>query len=197
MNNLKIETKKVKLSEIKLNPDNPRTITKADMDRLIKSLEEFPEMMNLREIVVDENMMVLGGNMRLRALQEIKEKTCIAKIVHGLSDEQKREFIIKDNGFFGSFDMDLLANGWDDLPLAEWGVDLPEHWLDQEHAMTDRSDFDHRFDEPGIRNQEITISFICKDREEYNLALQALGIDSQKQIFGAEVLFDAIKQMRS
>lgn len=128
INNIKIEVKTVKLSEIRLNPDNPRTITSPGLERLVKSLKEFPEMMRLREIVVDETMMVLGGNMRLRALQEIKAETCIAKIVYGLTPEQKREFIIKDNGFFGSFDMDLLANGWDDLPLVEWGVGIPKAW---------------------------------------------------------------------
>jgi ParB-like chromosome segregation protein Spo0J len=131
MSKLKIETKTVKLSEIRANPDNPRTITETDMEYLIKSLREFPEMMELREIVVDETMMILGGNMRFKALEQIGEKKCIAKIVYGLTDEQKREFIIKDNGKFGSYDMDLLANGWDDLPLVEWGVDIPRAWGDE------------------------------------------------------------------
>ena len=125
----KIEIKTVKLNEIKTNPDNPRTISKKDMDLLVKSLTDFPDMLKLREIVVDETMTVLGGNMRLLALQKSGAKECTAKIVSGLTDEQKREFVIKDNSSFGQWDMDALANAWGDLPLAEWGVDLPEDWL--------------------------------------------------------------------
>jgi len=125
---MQVETKKVKLSDIKVNPDNPRQIDKVDMDRLIKSLQEFPEMMQLREIVVDDNYEILGGNMRYLALKTIGEAECIAKIVTGLTPEQKREFVIKDNSQFGSWDMDLLANGWDDLPLVDWGVDIPKAW---------------------------------------------------------------------
>lgn len=126
---MEIETKRMKLSQIKLNPDNPRQISKIAMERLVKSLQEFPEMMELREIVIDENNIILGGNMRYRALKQIGEKECIAKIVTGLTPEQKREFIIKDNSAFGQYDMDALANLWSDLPLVEWGVDLPEDWL--------------------------------------------------------------------
>jgi len=126
---MNIETNKVKLSQIKLNPDNPRRISEKDMERLVKSLAEFPEMMDIREIVVDENMMVLGGNMRTLALRKAGAKECVAKIVTGLTPEQKKEFVIKDNGAWGQWDFDALANGWDDLPLADWGVDLPEDWM--------------------------------------------------------------------
>ena len=127
---MKVETKKVRLSEIKLNPDNPRQISKTQIDRLVKSITEFPEMMELREIVVDETMTILGGNMRFRALKEAGEKEAIAKIATGLTPEQKREFIIKDNGTnWGEWDMDALGNLWSDLPLTDWGVDLPEDWL--------------------------------------------------------------------
>ena len=126
---VEITIKKVKLSQIKLNPDNPRTISKEKMARLVKSLQEFPEMMELREIVVDETMTVLGGNMRAVALRQAGEKEALAKICKGLTAEQKREFIIKDNASFGEWDFDLLANSWDDLPLVEWGLDLPKDWL--------------------------------------------------------------------
>jgi len=128
---MNVEVKKVKLTELKLNPDNPRTISKRDMDRLVKSLTEFPDMLSIREIVVDENMTVLGGNMRLQALKKAGAKDCIAKIVSGLTEAQKREFVIKDNGSMGEWNMDLLSSSWDDLPLADWGVDLPEDWLNE------------------------------------------------------------------
>ena len=139
---MEIITKKLKLSQIKLNPDNPRRIGKTEMERLVKSLQDFPEMLELREIIVDENNIILGGNMRYRALKQIGEKECIAKIVTGLTLDQKREFIIKDNSNFGSYDMDALANLWSDLPLVEWGVDLPEDWLAGDKAEAKEDDFD-------------------------------------------------------
>ena len=126
---MEIITKRLKLSQIKPNPTNPRRIGKTEMERMVKSLQDFPEMLELREIIVDENNIILGGNMRYRALKQIGEKECIAKIVTGLTADQKREFIIKDNSNFGEYDMDALANLWSDLPLIEWGVDFPEDWL--------------------------------------------------------------------
>ena len=120
-----MQVKKVKLSAIKLNPGNPRRIDKRKMEYLKKSLQEFPEMIELREIVVDEDMMILGGNMRYHAMKELGIKDCVIKIAEGLTDKQKKEFVIKDNSNFGEWDMDLLANEWSDLPLAEWGVDVP------------------------------------------------------------------------
>lgn len=137
---MSVEIKTVKLSEIKLNPDNPRTISKKNMAWLVKSLEEFPEMLNLREIVVDENYTVLGGNMCLCALKKIGLGECTAKIVKGLTEAQKREFIIKDNSNFGEYDFDILANEWSDLPLIEWGIKLPEDWLTQKKIEEDISE---------------------------------------------------------
>ena len=125
---MQVEVKTLKLSKVKLNPDNPRRISERDMDRLVKSLREFPDMMKLREIVVDETMTVIGGNMRVLALRKMGIQEAIAKIVKGLTADQKREFVIKDNATFGEWDMDALANGWSDLPLGDWGVDLPDEW---------------------------------------------------------------------
>lgn len=137
-----VEIKTVRLSDIKLNPENPRTITKKAMDYLAKSLKEFPDMMKMREIVVDETMMVLGGNMRVLALRSAGVAETTAKIVKGLSLEQKREFMIKDNSAFGEWNMDILANSWSDLPLVEWGVDLPEDWLKHEEAKDAEAQID-------------------------------------------------------
>ena len=126
---VKTEVKTVNLNDIKINPDNPRRISEKDMDRLIKSLHDFPDMMGIREIVVDETMTVLGGNMRLLALRKSGANEATVKIVSGLTTEQKREFVVKDNATFGEWDFDLLANEWGDLPLDDWGLDLPEEWL--------------------------------------------------------------------
>lgn len=124
-----ITTKNVKTSALKLNPDNPRRISTKDMERLVKSLQDFPDMMKLREIVCDETMTVLGGNMRLLALRKIGAKEVTAKIVSGLTEAQKREFVVKDNGSWGEWDMDALSSAWSDLPLIDWGVRLPEDWM--------------------------------------------------------------------
>ena len=108
---MQVEVKTLKLSKVKLNPDNPRRISERDMDRLVKSLQEFPDMMKLREIVVDETMTVIGGNMRVLALRKMGIQEATAKICKGLTADQKREFVIKDNAAFGEWDMDALANG--------------------------------------------------------------------------------------
>ncbi len=148
---MNVETKQVKLSALKLNPDNPRRIGNKEMERLVKSLQEFPDMLSIREIVVDETMTVLGGNMRLLALKKSGVKECTAKIVSGLSPAQKREFIIKDNSAFGEWDMDLLSSSWCDLPLVEWGVDLPEDWLVEE--KTDPADAEPQIDKAEELNK--------------------------------------------
>ena len=163
---VEITIKAVKLSQIKLNPDNPRQISKQDMDRLVKSLQDFPEMMQIREIVVDENMTALGGNMRTLALRKAGAEECTAKIVTGLTPEQKREFIIKDNGFFGEWDMDLLS-GWDDLPLADWGVDLPEDWL----GSVDGIDAPELKDGDRAPFQQMTFTLHDDQAEEINAAI--------------------------
>ena len=117
-----VESKKVPISKIKLNPDNPRAINDKDLTLLIQSLEEFPEMVELREIIVDECMTIIGGNMRFMGLEKIGVKYCFVKIVKGLTNNQKREFIIKDNLTSGEWNFDDLANMFSNLPLVDWGV---------------------------------------------------------------------------
>ena len=88
---------KVKISEIKPNPNNPRIIKDENFKKLVKSIQDFPEMLELRPIVVDDNMVVLGGNMRLKALKELKITEVPIIKANELTEEQKKEFIIKDN----------------------------------------------------------------------------------------------------
>ena len=149
---MNIEVKQVKLAALKLNPNNPRRIGNKEMERLVKSLQDFPDMLSIREIVVDEPMTVLGGNMRLLALKKSGVKECTAKIVSGLSPAQKREFIIKDNSAFGEWDMDLLSSSWGDLPLVEWGVDLPEDWLSSQ-ATGEPADAEPQIDKASELNK--------------------------------------------
>jgi len=114
----------MKLADIKINPNNPRIIKDESYKKLLKSLKEFPEMLELREIVIDENNMILGGNMRYIALQELNETECIAKQVTGLTEDQKKEFIVKDNIPFGDWNWDSLANEWDEGLLEDWGLNV-------------------------------------------------------------------------
>ena len=114
----------VKISKVKGNPSNPRIIKNDKFKKLVKSIQEFPEMLKLRPIVVDEDMMVLGGNMRLKASKEAGLKEVWIDIAEGLTEDQKKEFIVKDNVGFGEWEWDMLANEWDSVKLTEWGLDV-------------------------------------------------------------------------
>jgi hypothetical protein len=118
-------TIRVALSSIKPNPDNPRIIKDDKFRKLVESIRSFPEMLELRPIVVNADNVVLGGNMRLKACQAAGLTEVPIILASGLTDEQQREFIIKDNVGFGEWDWDALANEWDAEDLAAWGLDVP------------------------------------------------------------------------
>jgi DNA modification methylase len=120
---MKIET--VKISAVKSNPNNPRIIKDDKFKKLVQSVKDFPQMLDIRPIVVNDDMIVLGGNMRLKACIEagIKEVSIIK--ASDLTPEQQNEFIIKDNSNFGTWNWDDLANDWDAEQLTEWGLDIP------------------------------------------------------------------------
>ncbi len=113
------------ITEIKSNPNNPRLIKDNKFKQLVKSIQDFPQMLELRPIVIDENNMVLGGNMRLKACVEAGLTDVPVIHANNLSEAQKKEFIIKDNISFGEHDFDILANEWNIIELDEWGLDIP------------------------------------------------------------------------
>jgi hypothetical protein len=115
--------KKVNITEVISNPNNPRLIKDDKFKKLVKSIQEFPDMLNVRPIVVNKDMVVLGGNMRLKAIKEAGIKEINIEIVDWSEDKQK-EFIIKDNASFGEWDWSDLANNWDSEELTDWGVDI-------------------------------------------------------------------------
>ena len=125
----------VKISKVKGNPSNPRIIKNDKFKKLVKSIKEFPEMLKLRPIVVDEDFMVLGGNMRLKASKEAGLSEVWIDIAEGLTEEQKNEFIVKDNVGFGEWEWDILANEWDSVELAEWGLDV---WQNEDDVKDDK-----------------------------------------------------------
>jgi len=128
---------KVNIAKLKENPENPRYIKDSKFKKLVKSIKEFPEMLEKRPIIVDENMVVLGGNMRLRACKSAGLfEVWIDKAI-GWTEDQKREFIVKDNVGFGEWDWDILANDWDASDVESWGLDVWQDPLDEEEDMQD------------------------------------------------------------
>jgi DNA modification methylase len=130
----------MKLSDIHSNPSNPRLIKDDRFKKLVKSIEEFPKMMSLRPIIIDADGMILGGNMRFKALKELKYKEVPdewVKRADSLTDEEKQRFIIEDNVPFGEWDFDILANEWDAVQLAEWGLEIPDFAVNKEVTEDD------------------------------------------------------------
>jgi len=135
----------VKISKVKGNPDNPRIIKNDKFKKLVKSIQEFPEMLKLRPIVVDEDMIVLGGNMRLKASKDAGLKEVWIEVAEGLTEEQKKEFIVKDNVGFGEWEWDMLANEWDSVQLAEWGLDV---WENLDDTKEDENTYTQKIETP-------------------------------------------------
>jgi len=137
----------MKIKDIKPNPNNPRVLRDDKFQKLKQSITEFPKMLSLRPIVIDENNVVLGGNMRLRALQELGftdiDDSCV-KYAKDLTEEEKKRFIIADNVAFGEWDWDTLANDWEVVDLEAWGLDIPQF---DERGEIDYSD----------KNQEVDV----------------------------------------
>ena len=158
----------VPLASIKPNPTNPRVLRDEKFIKLKNSLQDFPDMLNYRAIVTvtdtDGKLMVLGGNMRLRALQDLGVKEAPVMIADHWTEEQRREFIVKDNVGFGEWDWDQLANEWDGGKLAEWGLDLP----------TDYSDANKEIDVDGMAD-EMTIKLKYTEGE-YTKVRDALAL---------------------
>jgi ParB-like chromosome segregation protein Spo0J len=161
-NSIPIQPKSIRLdnmniNEIKPNPNNPRIIKDDKFKKLVKSIQDFPQMLELRPIVIDENNIVLGGNMRLKACIEAGLKDVPVKQAKELTEEQKKEFIVKDNVGYGEWDWDDLANNWNVEDLTEWGLDIPNFDIAEEQEMKDLSD---------KLKSEFKIEIICKDEEE-------------------------------
>lgn len=113
----------VPIWKVKNNPNNPRLVKDDKFKKLVNSIKDFPDMLDKRPIIVNEDMIVLGGNMRLKACNEAGLKE-IPIIVTNWTEEQQRQFIIKDNLGYGEWDWDMIANEWDAEELVEWGLDV-------------------------------------------------------------------------
>jgi hypothetical protein len=159
----------IEISKLKSNPNNPRTINKDNFKKLKNSIKEFPKMLKLRPIVVDENYMVLGGNMRLEALKDlgIKKTYCVQEKT--LTTEQKDQFIIKDNVGYGDWNFDILANEWEIENLEDWGVNVPSI---KNTELLSNLKYDPLYYEPKeVPNIELEH---CVDLDKFNKKLEAL-----------------------
>ena len=130
----------VKTKDIIANENNPRVIKDDKFRKLVQSIKDFPQMLNLRPIVVNDEMVVLGGNMRLRAVQEVGLKEVPIIKAADLTEEQQREFIIKDNVGFGEWDWDILANEWEADKLSDWGLDVWQQPVEVDYSLLDEED---------------------------------------------------------
>ena len=158
---------KVKIETVFPNVLNPRTIKKDKFEKLVKSIKEFPEMLELRPIVVNGDMNIIGGNMRFKACQEIGLKEVYIIKAENLTKEQVQQFVIKDNVGFGEWDWDILANTWDTKELAEWGMDVWQPEEDVDYSILDDEDVSSELSDmtDGVK-KAIQIEFEAEHYEE-------------------------------
>ena len=195
-------TETVKISQLVENKDNPRYITKPTFEKLVKSILSFPRMLKIRPIVVGGNYKVLGGNMRLKALERIEEMQAeeirasleslqtynrkteleranllqywkewqanpVASVicVKQMTEEEQREFVIKDNVGFGEWNFDVLANEWDDVELTEWGMNLPQPDSEMENNEEAKQE---------EKKPDYIVEIRCQSEEDYKHTFQIL-----------------------
>lgn len=179
----------VPIEKIKPSPNNPRVIRDEKFKKLVKSIEEFPDMLNKRPLIVftdkDQNFVVLGGNMRLKALKELKYKSVPVILADDWTEEQKAEFLIKDNLGFGEWNWNELNESWDSELLEEWGLDLPNYMKEE----TDLEDFFE--EEPKSETKSKSKIILEYSEEDYNEVIKMLdSIGGSKE----QIIFDLIKE---
>lgn len=166
----------MKLSDIKNNPNNPRLIKDDRFNKLVKSIQDFPKMMSLRPIIINNDNIVLGGNMRLKALKELGYKEIPdnwVKRADELTEDETKRFIIADNVGFGEHDWDILANEWDAEELSEWGLDIP--FVNQEQKD---------IEEIESFNESVSFTIKCDSLEELEQLQTKLNTSGKKLSYG-------------
>jgi len=176
----------VSINKLKPNPKNPRIIKDEKFNKLVKSIQDFPDMLNKRPLIVftdtDGKYVVLGGNMRLKACNEIGLKEVPVILADEWTEEQKAEFLIKDNVGFGEWDWDSLANEWNTDELTDWGLDIPNYSLGLDvNSMTDDDiDIEEEFDPIGTMDGKQRVVFLFDGSEEAESYLNSLKVDFKK-----------------
>lgn len=188
---MKIQT--IAISKVQTNPNNPRVIKDDKFQKLVKSIQEFPQMLEIRPIVVNDDMIVLGGNMRLKACLEAGLKEIPIIKASNLTEEQQKEFIIKDNVAFGFWDWDNLANEWDDDKLENWGIDLPKFETAKEldYSILDEVDITEQLDDmAGSVRKAIQIEF---EPEHYEEAQELVKFWREQKLYIGGFLIEKLK----
>jgi len=162
-----MKTEHIAIGKVKPNKDNPRIIKDDKFKKLVNSIKSFPEMLQLRPIVVNDKMVVLGGNMRLKACKEAGLKKVYIIKAEDLTEEQQKEFIIKDNVSFGEHDWSKIANEWDETKLDEWGLDV---WQPEEDEQKDIT--------ASLETFKLTIK--CDDQKELDELQSKLDVSKDK-----------------
>ena len=187
--------KLVNITDVKPNPKNPRVIKDGKFQKLVKSIQEFPDMLNKRPLIVftdvDDKYVVLGGNMRLKALNELKYKEIPVIIADEWTEEQKAEFLIKDNVGFGEWDWDSLANEWDAEKLDEWGLNVPIFADDVDYSILDDEDLEDQLNAmtDGVK-KAIQIEF---EAEHYEEAYELVKFWRQKELYIGGFIMEKLK----
>jgi len=183
---------KVKTNTIKSNPANPRIIKNDKFRALVKSMKGFPEMLEKRAIVVDEDMIILGGNMRFKAWQETGFKDVWIDVAEGWTQKQKDEFTIKDNNHSGEWDWDILGNNWDNTQLKDWGMDVWQPEEDVDYSILDDEDLSSDMEDMtnGVK-KAIQIPF---ELEHYAEAFELVKYWREQGGYVGMMLIEKLKQ---
>ena len=181
----------IKLYKIKNNPNNPRLIKDDKFHKLVKSIKEFPEMLKIRPIVVNEDLIVLGGNMRLKACKEAGLKEVPIVKASELTAKQQREFTIKDNIGFGQWDWDMIANEWDSELLNEWAMDVWQPETEVDYSILDNEDVSEQLDDMtnGVK-KAIQIEF---EAEHYRDAYELVKFWREKGAYVGGMIMEFLK----
>lgn len=189
-----MKTKKVKISEIKANPENPRVIRDDKFKQLVNSIKKFPKMLEVRPIAVNADMVVLGGNMRLKACQEAGMKEITIVVLDNFNEQEQKEFIIKDNVAFGEWDYEVLANEWDVEKLDDWGLNVPVFGTDEpiDYSILEGADVsDQMTDMAGNVKKAIQIEF---EPDHYEEAQELVKFWREQKMYIGYFLIQKLKE---
>jgi len=183
---------KIEINKLKLNSNNPRLIKDFRFKKLVNSIKEFPEMLEKRPVVVDENYIILGGNMRYRAAKELGIKKIDVIVVKDWTEEQKQEFTIKDNVGFGDWDWDLLANDWESEKLNEWGLEVWQPEKEIDYSILDDVDLEKEIDTMYQQTKKsIILEYPAESFEPIKILYDKL---KEKKIDLSELFYQAMQK---
>ena len=185
----------INIQEVKPNENNPRFIKDYKFKKLVKSIKEFPQMLKLRPIVVNSDMVVLGGNMRLKACKEAGLKEVWVLKADDLTEQQQREFIVKDNVGFGEWNWDVLANEWNNQQLGDWGLEVWQPEEEVDYSILDDEDFSSDLEDMknGVK-KAIQIPF---ELEHYEEAFELVKYWREQGGYVGMMLMEKLKQEKT